>query len=94
MPASKPHAKRDAYNVIGQSMRKVDGLKKSTGQALYADDLTLPRMLHCKILRSPHAHARILSIDASEALAMQGVLAVVTGAGYACAIWRHPLDPR
>lgn len=97
MPASKPHAKRDAYNVIGQSMRKVDGLKKSTGQALYADDLTLPRMLHCKILRSPHAHARILSIDASEALAMQGVLAVVTGRDmpvqYGVIPWTHDEYP-
>ena len=79
MPASKPHAHRDAYHVIGQPMRKVDGLARSTGAALYVDDLTLPRMLHCKLLRSPHAHARILSIDASEALAMDGVMAVITG---------------
>jgi CO/xanthine dehydrogenase Mo-binding subunit len=51
------------YRVVGRRLRKTDGLKKATGQALYADDLRLPRMLHCKILRSPHAHARIKRID-------------------------------
>lgn len=79
MPASKPHPHKNAYHVIGQRMRKVDGMARSSGAAIYVDDLVLPRMLHCKILRSPHAHARILSIDASAALAMPGVHAVITG---------------
>jgi 4-hydroxybenzoyl-CoA reductase alpha subunit len=67
------------FSVIGQRNRKVEGLRKSTGQAIYADDITLPRMLHAKLLRSIHAHARIRSIDAREALAMPGVHAVITG---------------
>jgi hypothetical protein len=67
-------------NVLGKRQRKTDGLEKSTGRARYTDDLVLPGMLHGKILRSPHPHARILSIDASEALALPGVHGVVTGA--------------
>ena len=69
----------DEFNVIGKRNRKVDGLAKLTGRAVYTDDLALPRMLHGKLLRSIHAHARILSIDASAALALPGVHAVVTG---------------
>jgi len=68
------------FRVVGRAHRKIDGLAKATGAALYADDLVLPGMLHAKILRSPHAHARIRSIDASAALALPGVHAVVTGA--------------
>ena len=59
---------------------KIDGLDKINGAALFSGDLTLPRMVHAKVLRSPHAHARILSIDATAARASAGVLAVVTGA--------------
>ena len=69
----------DAFHAVGKRARKVEGLAKVTGRAVYADDLTLPRMLFGKLLRSIHAHARILSIDASEALAMPGVHAVITG---------------
>ena len=65
--------------LIGSRLRKIDGLEKSTGQAQFTDDLVFPGMLHGKILRSPHPHARILSIDAGEALAMEGVHAVITG---------------
>ena len=67
------------YAVIGRRMRKVDGLGRVSGAAPYTDDLTLPGMLHGKILRSPHPHARILSIDTSEAESLPGVHAVVTG---------------
>jgi 4-hydroxybenzoyl-CoA reductase subunit alpha len=77
------HPRDDGYNaeltVIGRRMRKTDGLAKSTGRARYTDDLTLPGMLHGKILRSPHPHARILSIDTSRAEALPGVFGVVTG---------------
>ena len=69
----------DAFQVIGKRSRKVEGLQKVTGRAIYADDIALPRMLHGKLLRSIHAHARILSIDASAALAVPGVHAVITG---------------
>ena len=70
----------DTFRVVGQPHRKVDGLAKATGAALYADDVALPGMLHAKTLRSPHAHARILSIDTSKARALEGVHAVITGA--------------
>lgn len=72
--------KAKPLNVLGRRMRKTDGLEKSTGRARYTDDLVLLGMLHAKILRSPHPHARIVSIDASAALALPGVAAVVTGA--------------
>lgn len=67
------------FAVIGQRLRKVDGYGKVTGATVYADDMTFPGMLHGKILRSPHPHARILAIDTSEAEALPGVHAVVTG---------------
>ena len=51
------------FSVVGRRLRKLDGLKKATGEAIYADDLQLPRMLHCKLFRSPHAHARVKKID-------------------------------
>ena len=66
-------------SVIGQPLPKVDAAARVTGVAVYADDLNLPRMLHCKILRSPHPHARILSVDASAARRIRGVKAVLTG---------------
>ncbi|MFT5052414.1 MAG: 4-hydroxybenzoyl-CoA reductase subunit alpha [Chlamydiales bacterium] len=68
------------FQVIGKPRRKVDGLAKATGQAVYTDDIQLPGMLHAKTLRSPHAHALIKSIDTSRALALAGVHAVITGA--------------
>ncbi|HEX7051702.1 MAG TPA: molybdopterin cofactor-binding domain-containing protein [Longimicrobiales bacterium] len=67
------------FSVVGRRMRRVDGLAKATGRAVYTDDIALPGMLHGKILRSPHPHARIVSIDASEAEALPGVHAVITG---------------
>jgi len=66
-------------NFIGKRQRKIEGLEKSTGRTLYADDIRLPEMLHGKILRSPHPHARIVSVDTSAAVAMAGVHGVVTG---------------
>ncbi len=65
--------------LIGRPQRKIEGLDKSTGRAVYADDIRLPGMLHGKILRSPHPHARVLSIDTSAAEALEGVHGVVTG---------------
>ncbi len=66
-------------NVVGKPFRKVDARAKCTGQTKFADDIVLPRMLSCKILRSHHPHALIKSIDVSKALATPGVLAVITG---------------
>lgn len=66
------------YKVIGSRPLRPDGVDKVTGRALYGADVKLPGMLHGKVLRSPHAHARILSIDFSAARALPGVRAVVT----------------
>jgi 4-hydroxybenzoyl-CoA reductase alpha subunit len=65
--------------VVGRPYTKVDGAAKVTGQTKFADDVMLPRMLHCKLLRSKLAHARIRSIDVSKALAAPGVVAIATG---------------
>ncbi len=67
------------FAIIGERLRKVDGVGRVTGAAVYADDIALPGMLHGKILRSPHAHARILSVDVTEAESLPGVHGVVTG---------------
>src|SRR3990170_5685277 len=66
------------FSVIGKSVPKIDARDKVTGRAKYAGDLKVPGMLIGKILRSPHAHARILSIDTSRAEQLPGVLAVIT----------------
>ncbi len=70
---------KEKLNLIGSSFRKVDGLAKCTGQTKFTDDISLPRMVYAKLLRSPHAHAKILSIDCSRALNHPGVLSVLTG---------------
>lgn len=67
------------YAFIGKNMPRVDSRAKVTGEAPFTADLKFPRMLTGKVLRSPHPHARILGIDASEALRLPGVKAVVTG---------------
>src|SRR5581483_5958831 len=66
-------------NIIGQPRRRVDGRAKVTGQTRFADDLMLPRTVHCKLLRSPHPHARIVRIDATRARQHPGVHLVLTG---------------
>ena len=66
--------------IIGKPRRRVDGRAKVTGQTRFADDIVLPRMLHGKLLRSPHPHARITRIDTSKAEALPGVHLVLTGA--------------
>jgi 4-hydroxybenzoyl-CoA reductase subunit alpha len=64
---------------IGKDHRKVDAADRMRGIMRYTDDLKLPNMLHCKIVRSPHAHAKIVSIDSTAAMALQGVHGIVTG---------------
>ena len=68
------------YNVVGTRPVRHDGPDKVTGRARYSADAPVTGFLHGKVLRSPHAHARIRSIDASKALALDGVKAVVTAA--------------
>jgi 4-hydroxybenzoyl-CoA reductase alpha subunit len=67
------------FKVIGKPFRKVDARAKCVGQTKFADDIVLPRMLFCKILRSHLPHALIKNIDVSKALALPGVFAVITG---------------
>src|SRR2546428_3937221 len=67
------------FTYIGTRPIRHDGVDKVTGRAAYGADFSLPGMLHGAVLRSPHAHARIVSIDTSAAEAMPGVKAVVTG---------------
>jgi 4-hydroxybenzoyl-CoA reductase subunit alpha len=70
---------KEAFNVVGQPLPKIDAWSKVTGETRYADDLVLPRMAFGKLLRSAHAHARVVSIDTARARALPGVLAVITG---------------
>jgi len=66
------------YKYIGQRSIRPDGFEKVTGRANYGSDLNLPGMIWGKILRSPHAHAKILSIDYAKAEALPGVLSIAT----------------
>jgi 4-hydroxybenzoyl-CoA reductase alpha subunit len=68
------------FSVVGQPLPKIDAWGKVTGDTRYADDLVLPRMAFGKLLRSPHAHARITRIDTTRAKPVPGVYAVITGA--------------
>jgi len=80
------------YSVIGKPTTNVDGAAKVTGEAVYTFDMTLPNMLYGKLLRSPHPHAKIVSIDTSEAEKLPGVKAVITGKdtpGGKYGLWRR-----
>jgi len=74
-------------SVIGQRVPRVDAKEKVTGQAKYAADYSLPDMLWCKLLRSPHPHARILNIDTSKAEKLPGVKGIVTGRDFGGWSW-------
>ncbi len=76
---SKSSSSEKNYKIIGTPRPKVDAYSKVTGRALYADDIMLPRMVYGRLLRSPHAHARIVAIDTSKALALPR--------GFATEIW-------
>lgn len=65
---------------IGKSVRRIDAPGKVSGKLKYAGDMTMPGMLHVQVLRSPHPHARIVSLDTSAAEAMEGVEGVITSA--------------
>src|SRR5512143_1842246 len=75
-------AKKAALNVVGTRPIRPDGADKVTGRAAYGADFNMPGQLVGKILRSPHAHARIVSIDASKAKALPGVKAVIVGTDF------------
>lgn len=67
---------------IGKSVKRVDGIKKVTGSLKYVDDIKMARMLYASVKRSPHPHARIISIDISEAMKLKGVKDIITGQQY------------
>lgn len=67
------------YRVIGKSIPRKDALEKVTGSAIYGTDIFLPKMLHAAVCRSPHAHAKILSVDIGEAAKVPGVKIILTG---------------
>ncbi|MBL4622079.1 MAG: xanthine dehydrogenase family protein molybdopterin-binding subunit [Immundisolibacteraceae bacterium] len=75
-----PPPVRTEFDVIGTTPIRKDGEEKVTGAALFGDDIHLPGMLHGAMLRSPHPHARIISIDKSKAEALKGVRTVIIGA--------------
>ena len=75
-------AAKGALNIVGTRPIRPDGADKVTGRAAYGADFNMPGQLVGKVLRSPHAHARIVSIDTSQAKALKGVKAVVTAADF------------
>ena len=75
LPTAPPQ--REILTQVGRSLPLVDSLEKAMGKAFYYSDLVLPGMLHGRILRSPHAHARILHVNVDRALALPGVRAVI-----------------
>lgn len=86
--------------IVGTSIPKLDAAAKATGSARYVDDLKLPRMVFGRLLRSPYPHARIVKIDPTRALALPGVLDVLTGKDFARPYGimpttqdEHPLTP-
>ena len=72
---------------VGQSIPRNDGFDKVTGRGLFTFDVTLPRMVYGKVLRSPYAHAKVLSIDTTEAEALPGVRAVCTFKNTTNKVW-------
>lgn len=75
----KPKARQVAPPYVGGETARIDGVDKVTGTAAFVHDMVVPRMLHARMLTSPHASARIKGIDTTKALAMPGVRAIVTG---------------
>lgn len=79
IPKSVAGLPNSAPKYVGQPIDRLEDPALLTGRTEFIDDVVLPRMLHCAILRSPHAHAKIVAIDTSEAAQLPGVFAIVTG---------------
>jgi len=82
--------------VAGQALPRLDGRAKVTGEYIYGMDFTMPGMLHGKVLRSPHPHARIVETDVRKASALPGVRAILTGQDVPAllmpgTVWDQPL---
>src|SRR5712691_248742 len=91
-------ARPSEFAVVNHSVPRADGLAKVTGSAVYTSDMVVDHMAWAKVLRSPFAHARIVSIDASAARSQPGVIDVLTGDDlkdinpyYGHAVKDHPL---
>ena len=78
--------------IVGHPRRRVDGRAKVTGQTRFADDIILPRMLHCRLLRSTVPHARITAIDTTRASRVEGVHLVLTGESFPVAYGILPVS--
>ncbi len=89
IPVSPDALPTSARRFLGKDVRRVEDRSLVTGRAEFIDNFTLPEMLHCAILRSPHPHARILRVDTSRAQAHPGVAAVLTGEDLAR--WCNPM---
>ncbi|HEY3126547.1 MAG TPA: xanthine dehydrogenase family protein molybdopterin-binding subunit, partial [Candidatus Limnocylindria bacterium] len=72
-----PHAAGALFEEIGKSRKRIDGVQRVTGRATYTHDVTLPGMLHARVLRSPYPRARVRAIDAKKAEALPGVLGIL-----------------
>ncbi len=72
-----PHAAGVEFEEIGKSRKRVDGVQRVTGRATYTQDVTLPGMLHARVLRSPYPRARVRAIDAKKAEALPGVRGIL-----------------
>ena len=88
---AQPSASAGQYKILGTRPMRHDAYDKVTGAAKFGADFNVPGMLHGKVLRSPHSHARIRSIDTSKAEALPGVMAVATSADFPI-IKSRPLD--
>ncbi len=91
-------ARQTEFAVVNHSVPRADGVAKVTGSAIYASDMVVDHMAWAKVLRSPYAHARIVSIDVSAAVSQPGVIDVLTGGDlegiqpyYGHAVKDHPL---
>src|SRR5579871_244259 len=82
-----------SFQVIGKARRRVDGRAKVTGLTRFADDVVLPRMLHCKLLRSPHPHAIVESVNVERARRHPGVHLVLTGQDFPISFGILPVTP-
>jgi CO/xanthine dehydrogenase Mo-binding subunit len=85
--SANPAQARAGLLVVGRDVPRTDAPSKVTGAAQYVADIHLPGMLHAAVLRSPHPHARIVSINLDAARAVPGVKAVITGADTAARKW-------
>lgn len=84
--------KIENFKVVGTRVKRPDGMDKVTGKAKFGADVVAPGMLHAAVVRSPHAHARIIKIDTSKAEALKGVKGVVTRADFAEGLTGGNLD--